>query len=189
MLKSWLFVALMLLVPPNTAAAHHVLGRPAYSLNEDSNTPPSMQGEALIGEYIVTYMIFPAFPRPGEPGRIHLYATTIDGGEPFAGKVSFSLRADSWRSTGDSVALGVQPADDHVYRQGFQVVQAGNYMVTARFEVDGEPYVLDFPMRVGAPPLFGPLEIAAGLLLALLVFISLIQRRRAMTGKIRSASQ
>ena len=186
MLKTWLFVALMLLVPLN-AAAHHVLGRPAYSLNEDSNTPPSMQGEAQIGNYILTYMIFPAFPRPGEPGRIHLYATTIEGSEPFAGKVRFSLRAESWWGTGESVALGVQPPNDHVYRQGFQVAQAGDYRVTARFEVDGEPYVLDFPVRVGAPPLLGPLEITAGLLLALLVIISLIQRRRAMTGKIRSA--
>ncbi len=87
MLKTWLFMALMLLVPLNTAAAHHVLGRPAYSLNEDSNTPPSMQGEARLGNYMLTYMIFPAFPRPGEPGRIHLYATTIAGSEPFAGKV------------------------------------------------------------------------------------------------------
>ena len=140
MLKTWLFMALMLLVPLNTAAAHHVLGRPAYSLNEDSNTPPSMQGEARIGNYMLTYMIFPAFPRPGEPGRIHLYATTIEGSEPFAGKVSFSLRADSWRGTRDGVALGVQPPDDHVYRQGLLIEQAGDYMVTARVEVDGEPF-------------------------------------------------
>ncbi len=187
MAKNWLFAAMMLLIPLNSATAHHVLGRPAYSLNEDSNTPPSMQGEAHIGKYIVTYMIFPAFPRPGEPGRIHLYATTIEDSEPFAGKVRFSLRADSWWGTGESVALGAQPPDDHVYRQGFQVAQAGDYMVTARFEVDGEPYVLEFPVRVGAPPLFGPLEIVAGLLLALLVIISLIQRRRTMTGKIRGA--
>ncbi len=189
MQKIWLFVALMLFVPLSTAAAHHYLGRPAYSLNEDSNTPPSMQGEAHVGDYMLTYMIFPAFPRPGEPGRIHLYATTIEGSEPFAGKVGFSLRADSWWGAGESVALGVQPPDDHVFRQGFQVEQTGDYMVTARFEANGEPYVLDFPMRVGAPPLLGPLEISAGLLLALLVAISLIQRRRAMTGKIRSASQ
>ena len=25
----------------DAAVAHHVLGRPAYSLNEDSNTPPA----------------------------------------------------------------------------------------------------------------------------------------------------
>ena len=189
MLKFCFSFLLMLLVAADMAVAHHVLGRPAYSLNEDSNTPPSMQGEAWIGDYMLTYMIFPAFPRPGEPGRIHLYATTIENGEPFAGKVSFSLRADRWLGKGEGVALGVQPPVDHVYRQGFQVEQAGDYMVTARFEVDGEPYTLDFPMRVGAPPLIGPLEMAVGIFLLLLLAISLIQRRRAMTGKIRAAQK
>ena len=189
MVKFWIFTALMLLVPLNSAAAHHVLGRPAYSLNEDSNTPPSMQGEARMGGYMITYMVFPAFPRPGEPGRIHLYAIPIGDSAPFSGKVGFSLRSDSWLDAGESIALGLQPADDHVYRQGFQVEQAGDYMVSASFDVDGQTYVLDFPLRVGAPPLLGPLEIAAGVLLALLVIISLIQRRRSMTGKIREAHQ
>ena len=189
MLKFCFSFALMLLVAADMAVAHHVLGRPAYSLNEDSNTPPSMQGEAWIGDYMLTYMIFPAFPRPGEPGRIHLYATTIDGGDPFAGKVAFFLRADGWLSRGESILLGKQPANDHIFRQGFQVEQAGDYMVTARFEVDGEPYTLDFPMRVGALPLIGPLEMAVGILLALLLAVSLIQRRRAMTGKIRAAQK
>ena len=41
--------------------AHHVLGRPSYSLNEDSTTPPSMQVETQIGDYYITYMVFPAF--------------------------------------------------------------------------------------------------------------------------------
>jgi len=40
--------------------AHHVLGRPSYSLSEDSTTPPSMQVETQIGDYYVTYMAFPA---------------------------------------------------------------------------------------------------------------------------------
>ncbi len=63
-------LGLALLVPAlwlsvvDFAIAHHVLGRPNYSLNEDSNTPPSMQGEVQIGDYFVTYMAFPAFPRP-----------------------------------------------------------------------------------------------------------------------------
>ena len=48
----------------NDVFAHHVLGRPAYSLGADSNTPPSMQIETQIGEYYVTYMAFPAFPKP-----------------------------------------------------------------------------------------------------------------------------
>ena len=187
MLKPWLLMAPMLLIPLHAATAHHVLGRPAYSLNEDSNTPPSMQGEASIGDYRLTYMIFPAFPRPGEPGRIHLYIAAAEGARPFTGNVSFFMGGDRWWRTGDGVALGVQPPNGHVYRQGFRVEQAGDYRVTVRFAVDGEPYSLDFPMRVGAPPLLGPLEITVGLVIALLIAVSLIFRRRAMTGKIRAA--
>lgn len=57
--------------------AHHVLGRPAYSLNEDSTTPPSMQIETQIGSYYVTYMVFPAFPSPNQPGRVNVYASKL----------------------------------------------------------------------------------------------------------------
>ncbi len=78
------------------AAAHHVLGRPNYSLNEDSNTPPSMQGEVQIGDYFVTYMALPAFPRPESPGRINLYVSRIDDGTPFQGEVAFKVRGESW---------------------------------------------------------------------------------------------
>jgi len=63
---------------PVSTQAHHVLGRPAYSLNEDSNTPPSMNIETQIGDYLVTAMVYPAFPRAGESGRINLYAVHLD---------------------------------------------------------------------------------------------------------------
>jgi hypothetical protein len=173
------------------AAAHHVLGRPAYSLNEDSNTPPAMQAEVQIGDYLVTYMAFPAFPRPREPGRINLYASRIDDGIPYDGEVTFKVRRDSWRSWfgfgGSAVRLGRQPADDHVFRQGYLLEQAGDYIISAEFEADGEPYLLEFPLRIGAPPPIGPMGIAVGLLIAVLVTVSVVQRRRSMTGKIRAA--
>ena len=37
------------MLPVGFAAAHHVLGRPAYSLNKNSNTPPGMQAGIQIG--------------------------------------------------------------------------------------------------------------------------------------------
>ena len=173
------------------AAAHHVLGRPAYSLNEDSNTPPAMQAEVQIGDYMVTYMVFPAFPRPNEPGRVNLYATRIDDGKPYDGKVTFTVRDDSWLSwfgLGNSgEKLGHQAPDDNVFRQGYLFEEAGDYIVSAAFQADGEPYVIDFPLRIGEPPAIGPLGVAVGVLIVVLVTVSVIQRRRAMTGKIRSA--
>ncbi len=173
------------------AAAHHVLGRPGYSLNEDSNTTPSMQAEVLVGDYRLTYMAFPAFPRPGEPGRINLYAVRVATGAPFAGKVTFKLREDPWYAwlglAGDPERLGVQSADDKVFRQRFVVPDRGDYIVSAEFEAGGESYVVDFPLRVGESSAAGLIGLVAIALLIALVTVSVLQRRRSMTAKVRAA--
>ena len=141
-------VVVALLVVTINAFAHHVLGRPSYSLGEDSNTPPSMQIETQIGEYYVTYMAFPAFPKPGDSGRVNLYASRIDNGNPFNGKVTFKVKDNSWFSSKQEL-LGVQDIDDGVYRQGFVFKKAGNYIVTAEFHSNGQPYYIDFPLQIG----------------------------------------
>jgi hypothetical protein len=179
---------LLWLVPAAFAAAHHVLGRPAYSLNEDSNTPPSMQVETQIGDYFVTYMVFPAFPRPGTPGRINFYATRLDDGRPFQGMVTFKVRDDGWFGGREEV-LGVQPADDNVYRQGFLFKDEGDYIITAEFESGGEPYRIDFPLRIGDPAPVGPIGLAVGVIVAVLLGVNLAQRRRLLTAKIRKARE
>lgn len=192
MAKIYFLVLLVVLslLPMDFAAAHHVLGRPAYSLNEDSNTPPSIQGELEVGEFTVTFMVFPAFPKPGEPGRVNLYVKRLQGGAPYEGKVSFAARVDSWLPfAGKSKKLGVQPQDDSIFRQGFKFHNAGDYIITARFEDNGEPYVIDIPLRVGAPPGIGPIGVLVAILLVILVTVGLVQRRRVMTGRIRSARE
>ncbi|MCP4934447.1 MAG: hypothetical protein GY927_09645 [bacterium] len=175
----------------SSAMAHHVLGRPSYALNEDSNTPSSMQVETQIGDYFVNYMVFPAFPRPNESGRVNLYVRKLDGGPAYSGKVDFLVRDNSWSSwlgLGDnSENLGAQVIDDNVYRQGFVFRQRGSYIITAHF-MDGEtPYDIDFPLQVGAPSPVGPIGIAVVLILTVLGGVSLAQRRRAMSGQTRSA--
>ena len=188
-----LLTAALWLLPLDFAAAHHVLGRPAYSLSEDSNTPPSLQAELQIGDFFVTYMVYPAFPRPGTPGRINLYVSRIDDGTPFEGKVTFKVRDEPWLSWlgggGDEEVLGLQPPDDNVFRQGYLFAENGDYVVTAAFEAGGEPYVIDFPLRIGERPPVGPLGIAVAISLIVLVAVSVIQRRRSMSGKIRGAHE
>ena len=157
--------------------AHHVLGRPAYSLSADSNTPPSLQVETQIGEYFVTYMAFPAFPKPKEQGRVNLYASRIDNGTPFDGLVTFKVRDDSWFSTNEEI-LGTQNIDDNVYRQGFLFNEEGNYIITAEFESGGEPYIIDFPLRIGEPAPVGPIGITVAILVVVLVGVNLLQRKR-----------
>jgi hypothetical protein len=165
----------LMLLP--SAYAHHVLGRPAYSLSEESNTPPSMQVETQIGKYYVTYMAFPAFPKPNEAGRVNLLATRIDNGAPFVGEVTFKVRDDSWFSSNEEV-LGKQRIDDGVYRQGFVFNKAGDYIITAEFQADDEPYLIDFPLRIGAPLPIGPIGISAIVILLVLLGVNLTQRKR-----------
>lgn len=169
--------------------AHHVLGRPAYSLNEDSNTPPSMQVETQIGKYFVTYMVFPAFPKPKEPGRVNLYAARIDNGETYNGIIQFKAKNDTWFRDSQYEILGTQPQDDGVYRQRFLFQNKGDYIITATFEADGEPYTIDFPLRIGAPKPIGPIGIAIAIILIVLVFVNMIQRKKLIRAKIKSAHQ
>ncbi len=164
--------------------AHHVLGRPSYSLGEDSNTPPSMQVETQIGNYYVTYMAFPAFPKANEQGRVNIYASRIDNGVPFDGEVTFKVRNDSWFASKEEV-LGVQKIDDNVYRQGFVFKNDGNFIITAEFESDGEPYQIDFPLRIGEPSSMGPIGITVGVLILVLISVNVLQRKRRFQLKAR----
>lgn len=170
-------LTLSLIFITSNVLAHHVLGRPSYSLGADSNTPPSMQIETQIGEYYVTYMAFPAFPQPGDSGRVNLYASRIDNGVPFNGKVTFKVQDDSFFSSKQEV-LGTQDIDDGVYRQGFIFKDAGNYIITAEFESNGEPYVIDFPLQIGEPFPIGPLGLSVSVVAILLLFVNLTQRKR-----------
>lgn len=168
---------MLLLLTSMSSLAHHVLGRPAYSLSEDSNTPPAMQIETQIGKYFVTFMAYPAFPKPGEPGRVNFYASRIDNGASFTGPVTFTVRDDSWFSSMEE-PLGMQNPDDGVYRQSYQFHKTGNYLVTARFEADGEPYTIDFPLRIGDPSPVGPIGIAVAVVALLLLGVNISQRKR-----------
>jgi hypothetical protein len=164
--------------------AHHVLGRPAYSLNEDSNTPPSMNIETQVGNYFITAMVYPAFPRPNEPGRINFYATRLDSGEPLDTGVTFRVRNDNWFNSNEE-KLGAQVLDDNVYRQGFMFREEGDYIITAEFFADGETYTIDFPMRVGSPFPLGPFGIAIVVVILVLVGVSVLQRKRLIRARIQ----
>ncbi len=181
-------ICLMAILVSDSVSAHHVLGRPAYSLSEDSNTPPSMQVETQIGNYYVTYMVYPAFPEPGKQGRLNLYATHRDSGKPFDGQVEFTIRDDRWFG-GHRETLGTQNIDDGVYRQGFLINEAGKYIISANFHAQGEPYTIDFPLKIGQDSAIGPIGIAAMAIFSVLVLVNIAQRKRLLRGKIQTAQQ
>lgn len=172
-----IILILSLLITTGNVLAHHVLGRPSYSLGDDSNTPPSMQIETQLGDFYITYMAFPAFPKPGDSGRVNLYVKRIDNGATYDGKVTFNVSDDSFFSSKEEV-LGVQKIDDGVYRQGFVFNEEGNFLIKALFESDGQPYIIDFPLQIGEPFPIGPIGISIFIIALVLLFVNITQRKR-----------
>jgi len=173
-IKSFYCISILFFLVSTVVNAHHVLGRPSYSLTEDSNTPPSLQIDTQIGKYFVTYMAFPAFPKPNEAGRVNLYIRKIKDDTPFTGQVSFHVKDDSWffARNKKSERIGIQTAADNIFRQGFVFKREGNFIISARFEADGEPYIVDFPLQIGSP---WPIGILSTMLIAFIVMLLIIK--------------
>ena len=161
----------------STACAHDVAGQPAHVLSEDPDTPPSVQMQTRIGQYHVTYMAFPAFPKPGELGTVNLYASRIDNEQLYSGEVTFKVRDDSLFSSWEQT-IGTQQIHDDHYSQNFVFEEDGNYIIRAEFEADGEPYSVDLPLTIGTPLSFGTIGVVSGVILIALVTVNLVQRRR-----------
>ena len=171
--------------------AHCVAGRETglpvivHTRNADAETATILQEESGAGAL---------------RGVIHCFSATRDFAMTaldlgfyisLSGIVTFSARQDSWAPWLDTgkVTLGRQPIDAAVYRQSYKFKEAGDYLISAEFAVDGEPHILDFPMRVGAPALFGPTGIIVAGVAFILLCVTLLQRRRSMTGRIRSTRE
>ena len=164
--------------------AHHILGRPSYSLNEDSNTPPSMQAELQAGSYDVLYMAYPAFPKVDERGRVNLHISHIESGETFIGEVTFRVKSDSLFSS-ETELIGVQKIDDGVYRQGFVFKADGEYTILAEFSEGEHTHVMSFPLRVGAPSIIGSSGYVVGIIFFVLLIVSLINRKKLQQERIK----
>ena len=63
----------------------------------------------------------------------------------------------------------------------------GEYLITIRFEDNGEPYVIQFPVHIGEAAPVSVVTMAIIALAIALVLISLTQRRRLMSGKVRQS--
>lgn len=189
--KFFLFIALLSF--SHVSLAHHVLGRPAYSLSEDSNTPPSMQAEVLAGPFLINYMAFPAFPKVNEPGRVNLYISRMDNGPLFDGEVSFSVHTNSWLKglfgSQHQASLGTQNIDDGIYRQGFVFTEDGNYIIRANFFFEGEPFVVDFPLTIGETNYRTIWVSVLALFSLLVVLINLKLHKKLPSFKIRQVNQ
>lgn len=170
-------IFLMLVMNSAALSAHHVIGRYSYDVNEDSSSPPGQHVETQIGDYQITYRVFPAFVKPNEQGRINFYISPTQIGDGIESDVKFSVR-ESGLFKNPMDVLGVQTVDDNVYHQDFNFHHAGNYVVTADFKLAGEPYSLDFPLQVGSASTTNASRMIAGMFIFILLIAGLRNKQR-----------
>ncbi|MBF0134451.1 MAG: hypothetical protein HQL75_17925, partial [Magnetococcales bacterium] len=68
--------------------------------------------------------------------------------------------------------------DGGIFNQGIVFGEEGFFLVSARFEYGGEPYVIDIPLQIGNPYSLDPVLIAIGTVILVLGTVALIKRTR-----------
>lgn len=175
-----LAVAVFLLVSLPHACAHHILGIPHYSYDEQYPQAPVLTYLVDAGPLEVRMTGYPGKPKPGERCTLNVYIQRKDDGSLFEGKVTGSVLR---RTIGtDRVVYGPVVADleDAVYKFYPHFEVEANYLFRIEFEIENAPWIIDLPMVAGEPG--SPWAVLGGALGAVALFLIVI---RAIRIKVR----
>lgn len=187
-------IALAALMAATPALAHHILGIPHYMYGDDYPQIPYLEVIAQAGPYDLDFTHFPGFPEPGERIRCKLYVRNRETGAPFREPLHVELarRTFPWgsRPAGDpfTIHTGDGPEqNDYKFFVAFEEAEA--YEILVHFPNGDIMEEIPFPVVVGRtddrPLILG----AAGLLLAAVVSVAAVKRRkraRAGSGRRRA---
>jgi len=175
-------VSTLMLGLPRSAVAHHILGIPHYSYDEDYPQTPVLTMQAEAGPYEIRMTAYPGVPTPGEPCYLNTYIRNRDSDMPYDGPVSLTVTRD--RVFGpDPIVYGPTAAElsEAVYKFYPTFPVEASYTASLQLDVEGETWTVAVPVTVGEPVSpWGPLALAfAGLVLIGLVVRALrIKSRR-----------
>ena len=92
--RSWGAALLALLLLATVAHAHHILGVPHYSYDEDYPQTPVLSYRVDAGEYDVKMTGYPGKVEPGERCSLHLYIHHKATGRLFDAPVTMTVVRD-----------------------------------------------------------------------------------------------
>lgn len=145
-------LGLLLLFAPTAANAHHILGVPHYSYDEDYPQTPVLTYRVDAGEYDVKMTGYPGKVEPGQRCSLHLYIHHRVSGKLFDAPVTMTVTRDRLFMT-DPVIYGPMPArlDERIYKFHPHFEDEGEYRVMVEFEAAGAPWSIEMPLVVGEP--------------------------------------
>ncbi len=159
------------------APAHHILGIPHYAYDERYPQVPILTYRVVAGMHEFEMTGYPGMPRPGEQSFLNVYIRNAESGAPFDDVVQLEVLRDRLFGS-DPVVYGPIEAtlEEAVYKFYPRFEHESNYTVRIRWQVDGEPWIVDLPMVVGKPG--SPWAVVAGLGGGIAAFLILIRAAR-----------
>jgi len=134
------------------AHAHHILGVPHYSYDEDYPQTPVLTYRVDTGRYDVKMTGYPGKPEPGQRCSLHLYIRHNETGSLLDARVKMTVTRQRFLLS-DPVIYGPMQAelDERIYKFHPHFDLEGEYLVSVEFEAEGEPWRVDVPLVVGEP--------------------------------------
>lgn len=170
----WSAVALLVLLLPTAAGAHHIMGIPHYAYDEQYPQTPILTYRVEAGGYDLKMTNYPGHPAPGERTTLHVYLTDLESGALFDGRVELTARLD--RLIGeDPVVYGPIEAEieERVFKFYPEFPEAANYTIHIFFEANGEPWTIELPMVAGEPG--SPWAVIGGVAGGLILFLVVVR--------------
>ncbi len=168
------------------ASAHHILGIPHYSYEEDYPQTPVLTFAVEAGPYDVKVTGYPGELEAGDQCSLYVYVKDRESGLPYDGEVTALVRRKGMLTAGEVIYGPITVAlDESVYKFYPRFEREAEYMAEVSFGEAGHPWIIDLPMVVGEPSSpWAPIVGAAGAALVFAVGLraALIKRRRRLSA-------
>ncbi|MCP4249716.1 MAG: 4Fe-4S binding protein [bacterium] len=180
-------MAILLVLLPAPAAAHHILGLPHYSYKENYPQAPTLEYPATTGPYDVLLTSYPGKPVPGESANLSFYIKDRNTKAPYDQPINVRvLQTFTFGRNREILPATETPPFDNTYRISATFPDDGEYIIELTMDVEGQTEVIPFLMIAGQPSatLSVVLAVVGGLGVFVIVIRAIkIKRRRRLAGE------
>lgn len=181
-----IFLSVMLW--PQFATAHHIIGVPQYSYKENYPQVPTLEFLASVGPYDIVMTSYPGKPVPGETANIAFYIKDRHTGVLYDKPVT--VRVLQPRTFGSDrilqPAMIVEPFDN-THKLSVTFPYDGKFLVELSMIIGTRQEIIPFHMVAGKQSASAPLLIvtAVALMVIFIVLRAIMIKRRRRAGTLR----
>ena len=157
--------------------AHHILGIPHYSYDEDYPQTPVLTYRVDMGPHEIKMTGYPGKPLPGEQCTLHVYIKNLKDDSLFDGPVEMTVMQDKMIGA-DPIVYGPVEArlEESIYKFYPLFKEESNYLVRISYHAEGVPMIIDLPIVAGEPG--SPLALLGSIVVGVIIFLVVVRAVR-----------